>query len=412
MDHASIQPPINAPTDEVAFPVLSPEDLTRCEDFGEHTSFAPGQTLFAAGDHPLDCYVLLTGEAALVDISRDEHSGVYHYGAGHFTGDIDLLTGRPALLSCEVIKAVEAIRIPPHGIREMFVRAPELGERFWRAFQRRRELLPANRLRRLARVWSPGRRGDLDPRRIFLSQQRATPAGWIPPSRPTSSGCIVWLEPSTRRVFPVVAYGGKLLYQVPSLVQMADHLGLRRRLSQKTLRRHRAGQRACRRGCGGVRGFRRTVHAGAGQPRTRRTGWLQLEDREPIQVFLTAFRAVTWRSFPISRRLNSARSLPRPAPSRNSAARMTAFSGCGLPRVTRRRPKPSSSPPAFRTVCSTWRASTSCTAPACTTSATKVEAFALQELPGARRRRGQLGGAGRHVSLADGPRSEPRRARR
>lgn len=233
MDHASIQPPANPPIDEVAFPVLSSEDLTRCEDFGEHASFVPGQTLFAAGDHPLDCYVLLSGEAALVDISRDEHSGVYHYGAGHFTGDIDLLTGRPALLSCEVLRAVEAIRISSHGIREMFVRAPELGERFWRAFQRRRELLLQTAFDGL-RVYGP----KDDESTLTLVEflfRNSVPHRWMNITEPANAERLHHLVGAGHPThFPVVAYGGKLLYQVPSLVQMADYLGLRRRLSPKT----------------------------------------------------------------------------------------------------------------------------------------------------------------------------------
>ena len=59
---------------------------------------------------------------------------VLRLGAGRFTGDIDLLTGRPAVVSCEAIDKGEAIRIPAHGIRERFVRGPVLGARLWSAF--------------------------------------------------------------------------------------------------------------------------------------------------------------------------------------------------------------------------------------------------------------------------------------
>ena len=233
MDQGLIHPVTDSLMDGVAFPVLSPGDLARCEDFGQHCSFAAGQSLFAAGDQPLDCFVLLSGEAALVDVSREERADVRLYRAGHFTGDIDLLTGRPAVLSCEAVEAVEAIRIPARGVREMFVRAPELGARFWRAFQRRRELLLQTAFDGL-RVYGP----EDDEPTLHLVEflfRNGVPHRRMNTGEKANAGRVhglVGAEHPAR--FPVVACGGKLLFQAPSLLQMADHLGLRRRLPQKT----------------------------------------------------------------------------------------------------------------------------------------------------------------------------------
>ena len=212
--------------DEVAFPVLSPAELKRCEDFGARCSFNPGQTLFSAGDHPLDCFVLLSGEAGLVDVSHEERATVLHYGAGHFTGDIDLLTGRPAVVSCVALNRIEAIRIQTHGIREIFVRQPELGARLWQAFQRRRELLLQTAFDGL-RVYGP-KNDEVTLTLVEFFFRNGVPHRWMDISEEGNAERLRELSPDNgAKKFPVIAYGRKLLFQSPSLLQMADHLGLR-----------------------------------------------------------------------------------------------------------------------------------------------------------------------------------------
>ncbi len=232
MEQTLIQPPMNPLMDAVAFPILSTEDLARCEDFGARCAFAAGQTLFAAGDQPLDCFVLLNGDAMLLDVSHEKRVNAHPYHAGHFTGDIDLLTGRPAALSCEAVGAVEAIRISPHSVREMFVRAPELGARLWRAFQRRRELLLQTAFDGL-RVYGPT---DDEPTLTLVEFlfRNGVPHRWMNTAEEANRQRLRELGETEDTVrFPVVARGGKLLFRAPSLIQMADHLGLRHCLPGK-----------------------------------------------------------------------------------------------------------------------------------------------------------------------------------
>ena len=127
--------------DTVAFPVLSATELTECTEFGTRCSFAPGEEIFRAGSQSFDCFVIVSGDVCIMDVSTDEPTCIVRYGAGQFTGDIDLFTGRRAVGSCQAATVVEAIRIAPDRVREMLVRQPTLGARIWRAFQRRRELL-------------------------------------------------------------------------------------------------------------------------------------------------------------------------------------------------------------------------------------------------------------------------------
>jgi hypothetical protein len=82
--------------DTVAFPVLSAVELAECPEFGTRCSFAAGEELFGAGSQTFDCYVIVSGDVCIMDVSTDEPTCIVPYGAGQFTGDIDLFTGRPA----------------------------------------------------------------------------------------------------------------------------------------------------------------------------------------------------------------------------------------------------------------------------------------------------------------------------
>jgi CRP-like cAMP-binding protein len=136
--------------DKVAFPVLSDAELEEVSGFGERRSFAENQALFSAGDYPFNSHVILSGRVRIIDISTGERVVFVRYGAGYFNGDVDLLTRRPSVVSCEAETAVEAIRLTPSQLREMFMRRPEIGEKFWMSFQRRRELLLVSKFRGLS----------------------------------------------------------------------------------------------------------------------------------------------------------------------------------------------------------------------------------------------------------------------
>ena len=58
--------------DTVAFPLLSAAELEECAEFGTRCSFGAGEDLFRAGAHPFDCYVILSGEVCIIDVSTDE----------------------------------------------------------------------------------------------------------------------------------------------------------------------------------------------------------------------------------------------------------------------------------------------------------------------------------------------------
>ena len=62
-------------------------------------SFEDGEALFRAGDRGFPFYVVESGEIAIVDESGDAPRTLVVHGPREFTGDVSLLTDRPAVIS-------------------------------------------------------------------------------------------------------------------------------------------------------------------------------------------------------------------------------------------------------------------------------------------------------------------------
>jgi thioredoxin reductase (NADPH) len=217
--------------DRIAFPILDESEREKAAEFGARCSFAAGEALFSAGDQPFDCFIILSGEVCIFDVSSDERVCVVQCGAGHFTGDIDLFTGRRAVVSGEAATPVEALRIPPENLRRLFVRQPALGERIWRAMQRRRELLLETSFQGL-RVY--GRRDDKETlATVELLFRNGVPLQWMDMVEEENIGRLREISKAELR-FPVVTYGKILLFQAPTRYELAEHIGLRRRPPAKT----------------------------------------------------------------------------------------------------------------------------------------------------------------------------------
>jgi CRP-like cAMP-binding protein len=87
----------DALADKVAFPQLSEAELAEVALFGERRSFAKSELLFCVGDYPFNSHAILSGTIRIVDVSTGERVVFVRYGAGYFTGDIDLFTRRPSV---------------------------------------------------------------------------------------------------------------------------------------------------------------------------------------------------------------------------------------------------------------------------------------------------------------------------
>ena len=214
-------------TDTVALPRLSDAELAEVEPFGERCRFTVNQPLFSAGDYPFNCHVIVTGRVRIVDASTGERVVLLRYGPGYFTGDIDLFTRRPSVVSCEAETDVEAIRLTPSQLRTMFTKKPQLGDTFWKSFQRRRELLLVSRFRGLSLYGSRSDKATLDVAQLLF--RNSVPHEWLDTSIEQNRVALERIRPNAKS-YPVVADGSRILFEAPTPAELAHYLHLRQPL--------------------------------------------------------------------------------------------------------------------------------------------------------------------------------------
>jgi thioredoxin reductase (NADPH) len=214
-------------SDQVAYPHLDEAEIAEVAPFGERCVFAENDPLFSAGDYPFNSYVILSGKVRAVDVSTGERVVFVRYGAGYFTGDIDLLTRRPAIVSVEAETSVEAVRLAPKQLRNLFTRRPQLGEKFWKSFQRRRELLLKSKFRGLSIYGRKDDKATLEA--VELLFRNGVPHEWLDTSSDDNKIKLEQIREDVQS-YPVVTHGSRVLFEAPTRAQLADYLRLRRQL--------------------------------------------------------------------------------------------------------------------------------------------------------------------------------------
>src|ERR1700747_1405528 len=161
-----------AQTEETAFPFLTSAELALVKPLAKPCDYADGAIVFRAGQPDIDLYVVESGRMEIRNPTDGDRLIAVHE-PGHFSGDIDVLTGRPVIVTA-VAKGPTRLRAVPNGqLRALLNRVPSLGEKLIVAFTRRRELLA--QLGGLGlRVVGPGRCRTTSTVREFLYKNFVT----------------------------------------------------------------------------------------------------------------------------------------------------------------------------------------------------------------------------------------------
>ena len=129
-----------APDDIIAFPKLTASDIAQLKPMATACSFRDGETIFRAGDAEVDLFVVESGGIAILNPS-DANQLIVIHGPGQFSGDIDLLTRRPVLVTGVAHGQTQLLRIPGDRLREVLNKLPHFAETMLVAIQERRRLL-------------------------------------------------------------------------------------------------------------------------------------------------------------------------------------------------------------------------------------------------------------------------------
>ena len=209
---------------EATFPHLSAPQLGRMCHHGRRRETRVGEVLFTQGDTIPHFFVVLGGEVEVFQPGQFGEQVVAVQGRGEFTGEANMVTGRPSLVTGRVRVAGEVLEIERHSLRTLVQVDAELGELLMRAFILRRVNLIAHGFGDAVLVGSVHSSGTLRLKE-FLTRN-GHPFTYVDVERHACVGKLLEQFHVGVEDVPVVICRGTTVLRNPSNAELAHCLGL------------------------------------------------------------------------------------------------------------------------------------------------------------------------------------------
>ncbi len=210
---------------EDMFPKLAPAHIARIERLSTSRRIGAGEILFEVGQRRTHMHVVVSGALEIVRSGAAGDEVVTVHGAGEFTGEVDMLTGRPSLVRARAREDTELLELEREKLRSLVQTDAELSEIFMRAFILRRLGLIAQGGSELVLVGSQHSAGTLRLRE-FLSRN-GQPFHYVDVDGKDS--CfqeILDRFPVTVDDIPIVICRGQVVLKNPTNAAVADCIGM------------------------------------------------------------------------------------------------------------------------------------------------------------------------------------------
>ena len=212
---------------QLAFPTLSPAEVETLAGLARLCEFADGEALFRAGQRGHNFYVIEAGEIVLVDETGDEPRTIATHGPGHFSGDVSILTDRPAVVSAYARGMCRAYCVPPDELRRVIREIPDLSDKLIEAFQVRRLLLERSGFIGV-RVFGAMNDPEVNAIREFFDKNKI-PHTWVDSEDEAGEATLGRLD-IRRDQLPYVICGQGSRSARPTVARIAECIGLKRRI--------------------------------------------------------------------------------------------------------------------------------------------------------------------------------------
>lgn len=207
--------------EELAFPQLSNEEIECLRPFSTTLDLVDGDYIFRRGDPGVDLYVVESGRINVLN-PADNNRVIAVHEPGGFSGDIDLFTRRPPIVTGVASGPTRVLRVPATCLRELLNRIPRFSEKMINAFTMRRKLLIEAGIAGL-RVVGQGKCKDTALVREFL-YKNFVPFTWYDPGTP--EGRKVYEELGAPKHTPVIDFGDGHVLVMPPLPELARAAGV------------------------------------------------------------------------------------------------------------------------------------------------------------------------------------------
>ncbi len=224
---------LSSPADQT-FPTLTPAQISRIAEHGSARPIRRGEMLVEAGDHGVPFFVVRSGRLEVVRPGDTTETLVATHGPGQFSGDVNMLSGRRALLRTRVAEDGEVIQLDHDSLLSLVQVDSELGEIFMRAFIFRRLELIAHGIGDVVLVGSNHCAGTLRIRE-FLTRN-GHPYAYIDVDRDAGVQELLDQFHVTMADMPVLICRGELVLRNPTNQQVAECLGFNDEIDASQIR--------------------------------------------------------------------------------------------------------------------------------------------------------------------------------
>jgi thioredoxin reductase (NADPH) len=206
------------------FPKLADAQIERIAAHGRRRATIAGEVLYDVGAMPLPFIVVMTGSIEVLHPSDAGETLIQALGPGQFTGEFNLLAGRPALARARVRDAGEVIEVGREQLLLLIQTDYELSEILMRAFILRRVALMERGLGDVVLVGSAFCAGTLRVKQ-FLARN-AHPYTYLDLEQDADVQYLLDRFQVSIHDIPVLICRGSLVLRNPTNRQIADCLGL------------------------------------------------------------------------------------------------------------------------------------------------------------------------------------------
>jgi thioredoxin reductase (NADPH) len=219
---------------EQMFPRLTPAQVGRISAVGERRRVRAGEVLFELGEQHTRFFVVIEGAIEIVRPLDGHEEQITVHGPGEFTGEINMLSARRALVRGRARDDGSIIVVDREHLRALVQRDAELSEILMRAFILRRVALIAHGDSGMVLIGSRHSAGTLRIRE-FLSRNAQPFTYQEIESEPGVQELLDRFHVGVKDVPVIVCPGGQVLRN-PSIEALASGLGLSPQLDAGTTR--------------------------------------------------------------------------------------------------------------------------------------------------------------------------------
>jgi thioredoxin reductase (NADPH) len=222
--------PLKSSILEQIFPTLTPAQISRIAPHGHTRPMQRGEVIVEQGDRNVPFFVVVSGELEIVRPSGDVETLIAAFGPGQFIGEVNNLSGRPAVVRVRATKQGELIELDRQHMLSLLQTDADLGEIMMRAFLLRRVELVSAGVGDVVLVGSNHSAGTLRIKEFLM--RNGHPYSYLDLERNPEVQNLLDSYHTTASEIPVVIWRGEIVLRNPTNQQVADCLGFNETVDQ------------------------------------------------------------------------------------------------------------------------------------------------------------------------------------